>query len=76
MGLFLDTAAGQVKGHVLRSERSIRAKRVHVCLRTPFTDCEIFTPQNGCIRNHILPYYIVGEKQYLTKGVCPNSQYS
>jgi len=30
----------------------------------------------GCIRNHTLILYIVGEKQNVTKEVCLNSQYS
>ncbi len=30
----------------------------------------------GCIQSHILAYYIVGEKQYGYRMVCPNSQYS
>jgi len=29
----------------------------------------------GCIPNRILPYNIVGVKQYVTKEACLNSQY-
>lgn len=32
------------------------------------------TTVSGCIQNGILPSYIVGEKKYGTKEVCPNSQ--
>lgn len=40
--------------------------------RTGIFTWQTFSPQvNGCIQNRILPYFVVGCKQYAAKEVCP-----
>ncbi len=70
-------AKGQLLVYLANAKETVGLMNINiVCIRPNWMIQLLIHKYIGCIKICILPYYIVDEKQYVKRVVCPNSQYS